>query len=149
MGDIKCANPRAASGDATGVWQAASALAFDFCVYSWENVRFIVHRTIFLIVDFFDGLSTIAGVNVMQVSSIKMARCQNAKSALVADAVVRLLFDSGTTSITAFWVGIASSQGAKTGLAAVMVAGLFLISLFLKFQSSFSRQQWLRQRWSW
>lgn len=88
---------------------------------------------IFLIVDFFDGLSTIVGVGRDAGIIDKDGKVPNARSALIADAggtVMGSVF--GTTSVTAFSEsGIASSQGAKTGLAAVVVAGLFLLSLFL------------------
>ena len=88
---------------------------------------------IFLIVDFFDGMSTIVGVGRDAGIIDKDGKVPNAKSALVADAGGTVIGSVlGTTSITAFSEsGIASSQGAKTGLAAVVVAGLFLVSLFL------------------
>ncbi|KPL93061.1 NCS2 family permease [Vibrio splendidus] len=107
---------------------------FDFSAFTPEkmfDLLFIV--LIFLIVDFFDGLSTIVGVGRDAGIIDKDGKVPNAKSALVADAGGTVIGSIlGTTSITAFSEsGIASSQGAKTGLAAVMVAGLFLVSLFL------------------
>ena len=97
----------------------------------WFDLLFIV--VIFLIVDFFDGLSTIIGVGRDAGIIDEDGKVPNARSALVADAggtVIGAVL--GTTSITAFSEsGIASSQGAKTGLAAVLVAGMFLLSLFL------------------
>nr|WP_246847378.1 NCS2 family permease [Vibrio crassostreae] len=107
---------------------------FDFSAFTPEkmfDLLFIV--LIFLIVDFFDGLSTIVGVGRDAGIIDKDGKVPNAKSALVADAGGTVIGSIlGTTSITAFSEsGIASSQGAKTGLAAVMVAGLFLISLLL------------------
>ncbi|KWU02455.1 xanthine/uracil/vitamin C permease [Vibrio toranzoniae] len=107
---------------------------FDFSAFTPEkmfDLMFIV--LIFLIVDFFDGLSTIVGVGRDAGIIDKDGKVPNAKSALVADAGGTVIGSIlGTTSITAFSEsGIASSQGAKTGLAAVMVASLFLISLFL------------------
>lgn len=95
------------------------------------DLLFIV--IIFFIVDFFDGLSTIVGVGRDAGIIDKNGKVPNARAALVADAggtVAGTVL--GTTSITAFSEsGIASSQGAKTGLAAVMVAILFMLSLFL------------------
>ncbi|KGY07490.1 NCS2 family permease [Vibrio sp. MarTm2] len=95
------------------------------------DLLFIV--VIFLIVDFFDGMSTIVGVGRDAGIIDKDGKVPNARSALVADAGGTVIGSVlGTTSITAFSEsGIASSQGAKTGLAAVVVAGLFLVSLFL------------------
>ncbi|WP_162047418.1 NCS2 family permease [Vibrio taketomensis] len=97
----------------------------------WFDLLFIV--VIFLIVDFFDGLSTIVGVGRDAGIIDDDGKVPNARSALVADAggtVIGAVL--GSTSITAFSEsGIASSQGAKTGLAAVMVAILFALSLFL------------------
>nr|WP_216620422.1 NCS2 family permease [Vibrio coralliilyticus] len=107
---------------------------FDFSGLTADkmfDLLFIV--IIFLIVDFFDGLSTIVGVGRDAGIIDKDGKVPNARSALVADAGGTVIGSVlGTTSITAFSEsGIASSQGAKTGLAAVMVAGLFLVSLFL------------------
>ncbi|MBA5762851.1 NCS2 family permease [Vibrio sp. 404] len=95
------------------------------------DLLFIV--VIFLIVDFFDGLSTIVGVGRDAGIIDDDGKVPNARSALVADAGGTVIGSIlGTTSITAFSEsGIASSQGAKTGLAAVMVAGLFALSLFM------------------
>ncbi|WP_420378230.1 NCS2 family permease [Vibrio scophthalmi] len=95
------------------------------------DLLFIV--VIFLIVDFFDGLSTIVGVGRDAGIIDKDGKVPNARSALVADAGGTVIGSVlGTTSVTAFSEsGIASAQGAKTGLAAVVVAGLFLVSLFL------------------
>ncbi|MDV5170023.1 NCS2 family permease [Photobacterium rosenbergii] len=106
---------------------------FDFSGFTPEkmfDLLFVV--LIFLIVDFFDGLSTIVGVGRDAGIIDKDGKVPNAKSALVADAggtVVGAVL--GTTSVTAFSEsGIASSQGAKTGLSAVVAAGLFFASLF-------------------
>ncbi|CAM4284346.1 NCS2 family permease [Vibrio agarivorans] len=94
------------------------------------DLLFIV--IIFLIVDFFDGLSTIVGVGRDAGIIDKDGKVPNARSALVADAGGTVIGSVlGTTSITAFSEsGIASAQGARTGLAAVTVAGLFFLSLF-------------------
>lgn len=107
---------------------------FNFSGFTPEklfDLFFIV--MVFFIVDFFDGLSTIVGVGKDAGIIDKDGKVPNAKSALVADAggtVIGTIL--GTTSITAFSEsGIASSQGAKTGLAAVMTAILFFLSLFL------------------
>ncbi|GAL24170.1 xanthine/uracil/thiamine/ascorbate permease family protein [Vibrio variabilis] len=107
---------------------------FDFSGLTAEkmfDLLFIV--IIFLIVDFFDGLSTIVGVGRDAGIIDKDGKVPNARSALVADAGGTVMGSLlGTTSVTAFSEsGIASSQGAKTGLAAVVVAGLFFVSLFL------------------
>jgi len=95
------------------------------------DLLFIV--VIFLIVDFFDGLSTIVGVGRDAGIIDDDGKVPNARSALVADAGGTVIGSIlGTTSITAFSEsGLASSQGAKPGLAAVMVAGLFALSLFM------------------
>ncbi|GIU19873.1 MULTISPECIES: NCS2 family permease [unclassified Shewanella] len=94
------------------------------------DLLFIV--IIFFIVDFFDGLSTIVGVGKDAGIIDKDGKVPNARSALVADAGGTVIGSVlGTTSITAFSEsGIASAQGAKTGLAAVATACLFLLALF-------------------
>lgn len=107
---------------------------FDFSSLTADkmfDLLFVV--VIFLIVDFFDGMSTIVGVGRDAGIIDKDGKVPNARSALVADAGGTVIGSVlGTTSITAFSEsGIASSQGAKTGLAAVVVSGLFLVSLFL------------------
>lgn len=107
---------------------------FDFSGLTADkmfDLLFVV--VIFLIVDFFDGMSTIVGVGRDAGIIDKDGKVPNARSALVADAGGTVIGSVlGTTSITAFSEsGIASSQGAKTGLAAVVVSGLFLVSLFL------------------
>nr|WP_086938559.1 NCS2 family permease [Thaumasiovibrio occultus] len=107
---------------------------FNFEFLTWDklpDLLFIV--IIFFIVDFFDGLSTIVGVGRDAGIISDDGKVPNARAALVADAGGTVIGSIlGTTSITAFSEsGIASSQGAKTGLAAVMTAVLFLVSLFL------------------
>ncbi|ABZ78290.1 Xanthine/uracil/vitamin C permease [Shewanella halifaxensis HAW-EB4] len=94
------------------------------------DLLFIV--IIFFIVDFFDGLSTIVGVGKDAGIIDKDGKVPNARAALVADAGGTVIGSVlGTTSITAFSEsGIASAQGAKTGLAAVATAVLFLLALF-------------------
>ncbi|GAA4876293.1 NCS2 family permease [Ferrimonas pelagia] len=106
---------------------------FNFSFFTPEklfDLLFII--IIFFIVDFFDGLSTIVGVGRDAGIINKDGKVPNARGALVADAggtVIGTVL--GTTSITAFSEsGIASSQGAKTGLAAVIAAALFFASLF-------------------
>jgi AGZA family xanthine/uracil permease-like MFS transporter len=88
---------------------------------------------IFFIVDFFDGLSTIVGVGRDAGIISKDGKVPNAKSALIADSggtIIGSIF--GTTSITAFSESaVATSLGAKTGISAIVVAFLFLISVFL------------------
>ncbi len=80
------------------------------------DLLFIV--VIFLIVDFFDGMSTIVGVGRDAGIIDKDGKVPNARSALVADAGGTVMGSVlGTTSITAFSEsGIASSQGARTAL---------------------------------
>ncbi len=113
------------------------------------DLLFIV--VIFLIVDFFDGLSTIVGVGRDAGIIDDDGKVPNARSALVADAGGTVIGSIlGTTSITAFSEsGIASSQGAKTGLAAVMVAGLFALSLFMYPLFSIFSAAMVALRWSW
>ncbi|CAH0532319.1 Guanine/hypoxanthine permease PbuG [Vibrio stylophorae] len=87
---------------------------------------------LFFIIDFFDGLSTIVGVGRDAGIINEDGKVPNARAALLADAggtVVGAVM--GTTSVTSFSEsGIASAQGAKTGLAAVVVGLMFLCALF-------------------
>lgn len=107
---------------------------FDFSQLSipkLSDLLFLV--VIFFIVDFFDGLSTIVGVGRDAGIIGKDGKMPNAKSALIADAGGTMIGAVlGTTSVTAYSESaVASSIGAKTGLSAITVAVLFVISMFL------------------
>ncbi|WP_019615831.1 NCS2 family permease [Psychromonas ossibalaenae] len=108
--------------------------AFDFSHMSIPKISDLIFLVIiFFIVDFFDGLSTIVGVGKDAGIIDKDGRVPNAKSALVADSggtIIGTLL--GTTSITAYSESaVASSLGAKTGISALTVAALFIVSAFL------------------
>ncbi len=107
---------------------------FNFDFFTAEklfDLLFVI--LIFFIIDFFDGMSTIVGVGRAAGIITEDGKVPNARSALIADASGTMIGSAlGTTSITSFSEsGIASAQGAKTGLAAVTVAALFLLSLFV------------------
>lgn len=107
---------------------------FDFSQLSIPKLSDLLFLVIiFFIVDFFDGLSTIVGVGRDAGIIGKDGKMPNAKSALIADAGGTMIGAVlGTTSVTAYSESaVASSIGAKTGLSAITVAVLFVISMFL------------------
>jgi len=85
----------------------------------------------FLFVDFFDTAGTLVGV-ASQAGLMKGDKLPRAGKALLADScatVTGAIFGtSTTTSYVESTAGVAA--GARTGFAAIVVAGLFLLSLF-------------------
>ncbi|MFB6466345.1 NCS2 family permease [Cytobacillus sp. Hz8] len=86
----------------------------------------------FLLVTIFDTTGTIIGV-AEQADLIKDGKLPRAKSALTADAIATTIGSTlGTTPTTAYIESTSGvAAGGRTGLTALVVAILFLISLFL------------------
>ena len=95
---------------------------------SWPMAPFIL---IFLFMLLFDTLGTLVGV-CEQAGFIKDNKLPRAKQALVSDAVGTLAGAvMGTSTVTSFIESAAGvEQGGRTGLTALTVAGLFILSLF-------------------
>lgn len=104
---------------------------FDFSMLFTGEFFAIVFA--FLFVDLFDTLGTLIGVSSKANMLDKNGKLPKVKGALLADAVATTVGACLGTSTTTTYVESASgvSEGGRTGLTALVVAGLFAISLFL------------------
>jgi AGZA family xanthine/uracil permease-like MFS transporter len=95
---------------------------------SFNMLPFII---IFLFMDVFDTLGTLVGV-AEQGGFVKGEQIPRAKQVLVADALGTVIGAvSGTSTVTSYIESLAGvEQGGRTGLTSVVVALLFLLSLF-------------------
>ncbi len=86
---------------------------------------------VFLFVDLFDNVGTLVGV-CEQAGFVKNGKIPRVGRALLADAVGTLFGSlTGTSTITSYIESASGvAVGARTGLANVVVAGLFLVALF-------------------
>jgi AGZA family xanthine/uracil permease-like MFS transporter len=87
----------------------------------------------FTIVELFDNLATLIGLSKKAGLMDKNGDIPNLNRALQADAVGTMMSAAfGSTALNAYIENAAGiSEGGRTGLTAVVVAGLFLLSLFL------------------
>jgi adenine/guanine/hypoxanthine permease len=85
----------------------------------------------FLFVDFFDNAGTLVAV-ANQAGFMKDNKLPNAGKALFADSIASLVGSIFGTSTTTSYIESSAgvSAGARTGFAALVTAGLFLLSLF-------------------
>ncbi len=108
------------------------AACFSIDLTAGDIIKLLPVLFAFLFVDFFDTLGTLVGVASRSGIADKNGNFPNMNKALMSDAVatsVGAVF--GTSTVTTFvesTTGIAS--GGRTGLTAVTVAVLFLISIF-------------------
>jgi AGZA family xanthine/uracil permease-like MFS transporter len=86
---------------------------------------------VFLFVDLFDNVGTLVGV-CEQAGFVKNGKIPRVGRALLADAVGTLFGSlTGTSTITSYIESASGvAVGARTGLANVVVAGLFLVAIF-------------------
>lgn len=110
---------------------APTLFQMDFSIIG--SINFIVIIFAFLFVDMFDTLGTLIGVSSKANMLDKDGKLPNIRGALLADAVGTSIGAALGTSTTTTFVESASgvSEGGRTGLTALVSAGLFLISLFL------------------
>jgi len=87
----------------------------------------------FLFVDMFDTVGTLIGVSSKANMLDKQGRVPRVKQALMADAVGTTVGAMlGTSTVTTYVESAAGvSEGGRTGLTSLTVAGLFLLALFL------------------
>ncbi|WP_299729837.1 NCS2 family permease [uncultured Endozoicomonas sp.] len=110
-----------------------SPILFQF---QWEHV-FTTDMAIilftFLFVDMFDTVGTLVGVSTKANMLTEKGEVPNCKQALFADAVATTAGAClGTSTVTTFVESATGvSEGGRTGLTALVVAGLFLVALFL------------------
>ena len=102
---------------------------FSFAVLG----QFIVIFITFLFTDLFDTIGTLLGVAEQGNLKDENGEVQNVKGALLADAVGTAVGAClGTSTVTSFVESSSGvAAGARTGLASVTTAVLFLVSLFL------------------
>lgn len=110
---------------------APTFLKMDFSIVA--SLDFIVIMFAFLFVDVFDTLGTLIGVSSKANMLDKDGKLPKIRGALLADAIGTSVGAMLGTSTTTTFVESASgvSEGGRTGLTALVSAGLFLISLFL------------------
>ena len=113
---------------------AAPALfQFNFSYITSHLLEFAVIVFSFLFMDLFDTVGTLIGVADKGGLLDKDGNLPRAGGALMADAVGTVVGSClGTSTVTSYVDSSAGvAQGGRTGLTAVVVAGLFALSLFL------------------
>ncbi len=103
--------------------------------FEWANVfsvKFVVVLVTFLFTDMFDTLGTLMGVAEQSNLKDEDGNIKNCKGALLADSVGTVVGAClGTSTVTSFVESSSGvAAGARTGLASLVTAILFLISLF-------------------
>ncbi|MBQ7158569.1 MAG: NCS2 family permease [Treponema sp.] len=104
--------------------------------FEWANVltlKFFVVFFTFLFTDLFDTIGTLLGVAEQANLKDEDGNVQNAKGALMSDAIGTVVGAClGTSTVTSFVESSSGvAAGARTGLASVVTAVLFLVALFL------------------
>ena len=107
-----------------------------FMKFEWTQIFTIDMLVVvftFLFVDMFDTVGTLIGVSSKANMLDKEGRVPRAKQALMADAVGTTVGAMlGTSTVTTYVESAAGvSEGGRTGLTALTVAGLMLLALFL------------------
>ena len=110
--------------------EAPYLFKFDFT--NIFSVKFLVVLITFLFTDMFDTLGTLMGVAEQSNLKDEKGNIKNCKEALLADSVGTVVGAClGTSTVTSFVESSSGvAAGAKTGLASLTTAILFLISLF-------------------
>jgi len=112
------------------------SLAPIFMKFEWTQIltmdMLLVVFT-FLFVDMFDTVGTLIGVSSKANMLDKEGRVPRVKQALMADAIGTTVGAMlGTSTVTTYVESAAGvTEGGRTGLTALTVAGLFLLALFL------------------
>ena len=115
--------------DFKGIFIDAETGAFSLGVLG----KFFVIFFTFLFTDLFDTIGTLLGVAEQANLKDENGNIQNAKGALMADAVGTVAGAClGTSTVTSFVESSSGvAAGARTGLASVVTAAFFLVALFL------------------
>lgn len=120
----------------TALIQTPPSMAPTFLKFEWTHV-FTADMAIvlftFLFVDLFDTIGTLVGVASQAKMLDSKGRFPNVNRALLADAVGTTAGAMlGTSTITAYVESAAGvAEGGRTGLTTLVVAVLFILSLFL------------------
>lgn len=107
-----------------------------FFMFEWGSVlslKFFVVFFTFLFTDLFDTIGTLLGVAEQANLKDEEGNIVNAKGALMSDAIGTVVGAClGTSTVTSFVESSSGvAAGARTGLASVVTAILFLLALFL------------------
>ncbi len=115
--------------DFKGIFINAETGSFSLAVLG----KFFVIFFTFLFTDLFDTIGTLLGVAEQANLKDENGNIQNAKGALMADAIGTVAGAClGTSTVTSFVESSSGvAAGARTGLASVVTAAFFLVSLFL------------------
>ncbi len=120
----------------TALVQLPPSLSPTFLKFEWAHVLSVNMAIVlftFLFVDLFDTIGTLVGVASQAGLLDKKGRFPNVKKALMADAISTTAGAMlGTSTITAYIESAAGvAEGGRTGLTTLVVAALFVLSLFL------------------
>ena len=107
-----------------------------FCKFEWHKVftlNMAITVIVLLFMELFDTLGTLLGVATRARLVDSNGNVKNIKQALMADAVATTAGAIlGTSTVTAYVESTAGvAEGGKTGLTALTIAVLFLLSLFI------------------
>jgi AGZA family xanthine/uracil permease-like MFS transporter len=112
------------------LWGQSIQAATSLSVSSFLNI--IPVLLVFLFVDLFDTIGTLTGLGIQAGYINESGQLPRGKSALMADAVGTTLGGIfGTSTVTTYVESAAGvSQGGRTGFTGIVVAVLFLVSVF-------------------
>jgi len=119
---------------ATAIFAAPPSLAPTFFTFEFSDLlrpEILPFVAVFLFTDLFDTIGTLVGVS-QQAGLLQDGRLPRAGRALAADAAGSVVGAClGTSTVTSYVESAAGvAYGGRTGLVAVVVAALFLASLF-------------------
>ncbi|MCO5387587.1 NCS2 family permease [Desulfosporosinus sp.] len=115
----------------TNPLEAIAPVAFELDVWGAISYGFISILFAFTLVDLFDNIGTLLGVSRKAGLLDKNGNLPRAGKALMADSVGTMFGAAvGTPTVTSYIESASGvAEGGKSGLTAVTVAGLFLVSL--------------------
>ena len=117
-----------------GVVSVPESVAPIFCQFEWEHIfslDMLVVVFTFLFIDMFDTIGTLIGVCTKAKLIDGNGRIPRIKEAFMADAIATTVGALLGTSTTTTYVESASgvSQGGRSGLTALVIAGCFAVAL--------------------
>jgi adenine/guanine/hypoxanthine permease len=106
-------------------------LAFDFREFCSKFLFLLPVTLYFLLTEFFSGTATLFAVT-RRANLMRAGEMPNSKAAFASDALSSVVGAAmGTSTVTAYVESVAGVEaGGRTGLSGVVVAGLFVLSLF-------------------
>ena len=118
-----------------GVLSAPESVAPIFCQFEWDNILTLDMLAVvftFLFIDMFDTVGTLVGVCTKAKLIDEKGHIFRLKHAFMADSIATTVGAILGTSTTTTYVESAAgvTQGGRSGLTALSVAGCFAVSLF-------------------